>query len=86
VVGWRGVWTETLYDESNSDLCDSETEENTYMSEVGGRNESFGLINDNLKQSNRRGKAVAQRYSMVTIARAERGYTRLNGKVKGGEW
>jgi hypothetical protein len=49
------------------------------MSEVGGRNGSVRLINDNLKQSDRRGEVVAQRYSIVKIPRAEPGYTRLNG-------
>ena len=38
---------------------------------MGGRKESVRLINDNLKQSNRRGEVVAQRYSMVKIPRAE---------------
>jgi len=43
------------------------------MSEVGGGNESIRLINNNLIQSNRRGRgeAVTQRYSMVKILRAE---------------
>ena len=48
---------QTLRDSRNSNLCDRETQENTYMSEVGGRKESVRLINDNLKQSNRREKS-----------------------------
>jgi len=55
------------------------------MSEVGGWKESIILINNNPKQSNRRGEAVAQRYSMVKLPRAELRYTRLNGGVKGGD-
>ena len=51
-------WTETLCDRRNSDLCDSETQENTHMSDVGGRNESITLVNNNLKQNNRRGKSA----------------------------
>jgi hypothetical protein len=31
-------WTETLCDQWNSSLCGSETQENTHMSDVGGRN------------------------------------------------
>ena len=51
-------WTAMLYDRRNSSLCGSETQENTHMSDVGGRNESIKLINDNLKQNNRRGKSA----------------------------
>ena len=40
------------------------------MSEVGGRNESIRLINDNQKQNDRRGKS-AQCYSMVKIPLVE---------------
>jgi hypothetical protein len=53
-------WTETLCDRRNSNLCDSDTQENTHMSEVGGWNESIMLINDNLKQNNRREKSAQQ--------------------------
>jgi hypothetical protein len=35
-------------------MCDNETQENTHMSEVGGRKESIKLINYHLKQNNRR--------------------------------
>jgi len=38
-----------LRDQRNSNLCDSETQENTYLSEVGGRKEIIRLINDNLE-------------------------------------
>jgi hypothetical protein len=31
--------------------CDKETQGITHMSKVGGRKESIGLINDNLKQT-----------------------------------
>ena len=51
-------WTETLCDRRNSSLCGSEKQENTHMSDVGGRNESIRLINDNLKQNYRRGKSA----------------------------
>ena len=51
-------WTETLCDRRNPSLCGNETQENTDMSEVGGRYESIRLINDNLKQNNRRGKSA----------------------------
>jgi hypothetical protein len=51
-------WTETLCDRRNFSLCGSETWENTHVSNVGGRNESITLINDNLKQNNRRGKSA----------------------------
>jgi len=44
------------------------------MSEVGRRKESVRLININVKQSNRKGEVVAQRYSMVKIPRAEPEY------------
>ena len=44
--GWLGgkcgsqcSWTEMLRDQRSSNMCDSETQENTDMSEVGGRNE-----------------------------------------------
>ena len=47
----------TLRDSRNSNLCDRETQENAHMSEVGGRKDSVRLINDNLKQSNGRGKS-----------------------------
>ena len=53
------------------------------MSEVGGWKESIILINNNPKQSNRRGEAVAQRYSMVKLPHAEPAYTELNSLVKG---
>ena len=33
--------------------------ENSHMSGVGGRNESIRVINDNVKQSTRRGEVVA---------------------------
>jgi len=51
-------WTETLCDQRNSSLCGSETQKNTDMSDVGGRNEGIILINDNLKQNNRKGKSA----------------------------
>ena len=51
-------WTETLCDQRNSSLCGSDIQENTHVSDVGGRTESIRLINNNLKQSNRRGKAA----------------------------
>jgi hypothetical protein len=35
--------------------CGSKTQKNTHVSKVGGRKESIRLINDNLKQNNRRG-------------------------------
>ena len=54
-------------DRRNSDLCDSKTQKNTDMSEVGGSNGSIRLISDNLKQNNRRGLVVTKRYSMVKI-------------------
>ena len=53
------------------------------MSEVGGRKENIKLINYNLKQNNRRGEVITQRYSMVKILRGEPGYTGLNSGVKG---
>jgi hypothetical protein len=46
--GWMGSergsqcsWTEMLRDQRSSNMCDSETQENTDMSEVGGRKEGF---------------------------------------------
>jgi len=54
--GSQCSWTETLHDRRNSNLCDSETQENTHMKEVGGRKERIRLINDNLKQNNRSGE------------------------------
>jgi len=42
-----------LHDQRSSNKCDSETQENTDMSEVGGRKESFWLTDDNLKQNYR---------------------------------
>ena len=37
------------------------------MSKVRGRKESTGLINDNLKQNNRRGEIIAQHSNMLNI-------------------
>jgi hypothetical protein len=48
-----------LRDRRISDLCVSETQESTHMSEVRGRNESVRSINNNLKQTNSRGEVVA---------------------------
>jgi len=45
--------------------------------------ESIRLINDNLRQNNKRGKVIAQHYCMVKIPCAELGYTVLNWGVKG---
>jgi len=73
--GGQCSWTETLCDRRNSNLCDSETQENTYLSEVRGRKERIRLINDNLEQNSKRVVVVAQRYSMVKIPLAEPGYT-----------
>ena len=64
-----------LRDRRNSNLCDGETQENTYLSNVGGRKEIIRLINDNLEQNNKRMVVVAHRYSMVKIPHAEPGYT-----------
>jgi len=57
-IGVKCSWTETLCDRRNSSLCGSETQENTHMSDVGGRNERIRLVNNNLKQNNRRGKSA----------------------------
>jgi len=54
-----------LRDGRNSNLCDSERQGSTHVNKVGGRKESIRLINDNLKQNNRRGEVKAQCYSMV---------------------
>ena len=64
-------------------MCDSKAQENTHMSEVGGRKESVKLINDNLKKNSRKGEVIAQLYSMVKIPCAELGYTGLSSGVKG---
>jgi hypothetical protein len=74
--------TETTSNRRNSNMCVSETQ-NTHMSEVGGRKESIQLINDNLKQNNRRGGIVGLRCSMVKIPHAKPGYIGLNSAVKG---
>ena len=67
----------------NSNLCDSETQENTHMSEVGGTKESITLINDNIKQNSRRGEVIVQHYIMVKIPCAEAGYAGLSSWMKG---
>ena len=64
LVGVAGQ-TQTLRDGKNSNLCDSETQGSPHMSKVGETKESIRLINDNLKQNNRRGEVEAQCYSMV---------------------
>ena len=63
--------------------CGSETQKNTHVSKVGGRKESIRLINDNLKQNNKRGEIIAQCYSMVKIPCAGSRYSGLNSGVKG---
>ena len=73
--GVQCSWTETLSDQRNSTLCDSEIQENTLGSELGGREESINLINDNLEENNKRVVVVAHRCSMVRIPLAEPGYT-----------
>ena len=79
--GGQCSWTETFHDQRNSNLCDSEIQENTHVSEVGERKE-YRLRNDNLEQNNRMGEVIAQCYSMVKILHAEPGYTGLNSWVK----
>ena len=39
--GGQWGWTEMVHDGRNSNWCDSETQENTDMSEMGGRKESI---------------------------------------------
>jgi len=63
--------------------CGGETQKNTHVSKVVGRKESIRLINDNLKQNNRRGEIIAQCYGMVKILCAGSGYSGLNSGVKG---
>ena len=72
-----------LSDRRNSNLCDSEIQENIYVSELGGREESIRLINDNLEHNNRSWEVITHYYSMVKIPCAEPGYTGLNSWVKG---
>jgi len=68
----------------NSNLSDSKTQGSTHMSKVGGRKESIRLINDNLKQNNRRGEVKAHCYSMVKNTCEEPGYTGRNRCVRAG--
>ena len=53
------------------------------MNELGGREESISLINNNLEHNNRMREVIAHRYSMVKIPHAELWYTGLNSWVKG---
>ena len=64
-------------------MCDNETQENTHLSEVGGRKESIRLINDNLKKKGIEGTVVARSYRIVKIPRAQTGYTGLNSGMRG---
>jgi hypothetical protein len=64
-----------LRDRRNSNLCDSETQENTYLSEVRGKKERIRLTNDNLEQNNKGVEVVAHCYGMVKIPLAEPWYT-----------
>ena len=72
-----------LSDRRNSKLCDSEIQENTHVSELGRREESIRLINDNLEHNNMTWEVITYRYSKVKIPCAELGYTELNSWVKG---
>jgi hypothetical protein len=69
--GCQCSWTKTLHDRRNSNLCGSQTQENTRMNEVGGSKESIRLTDDNLKQNGRWQEVIGQRCSMVKIPRAE---------------
>jgi hypothetical protein len=45
------------------------------MSELGGREESIRLINDNLEQNSKRVVVITHHYNMVKIPLAEPGYS-----------
>jgi hypothetical protein len=62
--GGQWSWTETLLYRRNSDGCDGETQ-------VGEREESGRLENENLTENNRREEVVASRYTVVKIPLAE---------------
>jgi hypothetical protein len=55
--GSQYSWVETLHDQRNSKLCDSETQENSHMRKVGGRKESIKLVNDTLNKTVGRGRS-----------------------------
>jgi len=45
------------------------------VSELGGREESIRLINDNIEQNNKRVVVVTHRYNLVKIPLVEPGYS-----------
>jgi hypothetical protein len=84
------LWRQKFHDGRNSNRCDSEIQENTHMSKVGGRKRKesalFDLETGAPKRTHRRWEVTAQHYSMVTLPCAEPEDSRAQWRIERGIW